>query len=889
MADKLENIAKSATPFNIKIPGYKLKQILGKGGMASVYLAVQESFGRDVAIKVLAPDMARDEEFSERFLREAQIVSRLQHHNIVNVYDVGIHEGYHYLSMEYIPGKELREAKYDLSKSEVVRIVKEVARALEYAHRNGFIHRDVKPENIMLHENGERVILMDFGIARMTQSDMSVTKTGRVIGTPHYMSPEQTKGLSVDHRADIYSLGVVMYQMLAGRLPYDADSPVAVGIKHISDPIPLLPPGLEMFQTIINTCMSKDPTHRYQSAGELIAALDKLNANALAVLDARAKETKAKNKIVSTPSHDPTAATTVGSAIFENDTVIPVNKVVAEKNPKLDKIPPLVHPDPKKYQPRKTLDRDIDPGEFDFDEPKSRFGLIVFLLLLVGGSAWGYFNQPVVLKFYKDNLEPTVTKLAIDLGIKPKPTPAAVLKSEPVEQIADANQEEEAQADTVTSETNQAVLEQQPVVPGSKEQADQSTTAQSSIQELQAGLAEHPENAVELAKIYKEKLAATPGDLSARNGLSELRDWYRHELRDAMEEKDIKYARLLADQLQESFPKATERPRFQEMLKRLDHVEKISQHLSSAKEYMKQGALTEPVGANALSEYQIVLVLVPGHPEASQGIIDIAEAAYSKAVNAHARNKLKEAKRYVDSGLKAVPTHVKLKALQQKVDSRVSRIARHDKLNREAETLYLAGNMIIPEGESAYDKFKLVLKENPNNLKARSGLQSIEKSLLDHAVNLMEGGDLQKSKSILMVTREKFGTTPRLEETEFELNKQIRASEPKVLNVVFSNTKPASLKDMHNQKMKVYQTVYAGFLYKNFKQPGIELQANLLDGTGRIQIASTKVVLPAKEGKMIFSLDIPTKGIADGGYKLELTNGIKKFATGAFLNDNNLQ
>ena len=198
-----ENIATSTTPFNIKIPGYKLKQLLGKGGMASVYLAVQESFGRDVAIKILAPDMARDKEFSERFLREAQIVSRLQHHNIVTVYDVGIHQGYHYLSMEYIPGQELREAKYDLSKGEVVRIIKEVAKALDYAHKNGYIHRDVKPENIMLHENGERVVLMDFGIARMTQADMSVTKTGKVIGTPHYMSPEQTKGLTVDHRSDI--------------------------------------------------------------------------------------------------------------------------------------------------------------------------------------------------------------------------------------------------------------------------------------------------------------------------------------------------------------------------------------------------------------------------------------------------------------------------------------------------------------------------------------------------------------------------------------------------------------------------------------------------------------------------------------------------------------
>lgn len=865
-----ENIVKSATPFNLKLPGYKLKQILGKGGMASVYLAVQESFGRDVAIKVLSPDMARDEEFSERFLREAQIVSRLQHHNIVTVYDVGIHEGYHYLSMEYIPGKELREAKYDLSKSEVVRITKEVAKALEYAHKNGFIHRDVKPENIMLHDNGERVVLMDFGIARMTQHDMSMTKTGKVIGTPHYMSPEQTKGLAVDHRADIYSLGVVMYQMLAGRLPYDAETPVAVGIKHISEPIPLLPPGLEMFQTIINTCMSKDPTHRYQSAGELIAALDKLNANALAVLDARAAERKAKDKIVNTPSYDPGASTTVGSLIYDNNTVIPDEKVVAEQKPKLDNIPPLIHPDPKKYN---TYDEEED-------EPKSRFGFILILLILVGGSAWGYFNQPVVFKFYNENLESTVNKLAVDLGIKLKPAPPS----------PEASQVEAA---TVADQTSPTEVSQQLETPDVVTQADQTATPEpamhTSIQELQAGLTEHPENALQLAKLYKEKLVTTPGDLSAKNGLSELRDWYRHELTDAMEENNLAYARQLVNQLQESFPKATQRPRFQEMIKRLDHDEKISQHLASAKEYMKQGALTEPVGANALSEYQIVLVLVPDHAEAKQGVLDIADTAYSKALNAHSKSKLKEAKSYIDSGLKAVPTHAKLKALQQKVDARVSRITRHDKLNREAETLYLAGNMIVPDGESAYDKYKLVLKENPNNLKARSGLRSIEKSLLDHAATLMEGGELEKSKSILTVTREKFGTTPRLEETEFELNNLIRDSEPKVLNVVFSNTKPTSLKDMHNQKMKVLHTVYAGFMYKNFKQPGIELQANLLDGTGRIQIASTKIVLPEKEGNMIFSMDIPTKGIANGGYKLELTDGIKKLAAGAFLNDNSLQ
>jgi len=305
-----DNKKKSSPEIKIKIPGYQIKRVLGKGGMAFVYLAVQESFGRDVAIKVLSAQMAQDKEFSARFIREAQIVSRLQHPNIVTVYDVGIHDEFHYLSMEYIPGKELREAKYDLSKVDIIRITKDVARALEYAHKQGYIHRDVKPENIMLHENGERVVLMDFGIARITQADNSVTKTGKVIGTPHYMSPEQNKGLTVDHRADIYSLGVVLFQMLAGRLPYDADSPVAVGIKHISDPIPTMPPGLEIFQPIINTCMSKSPEHRYATAADLIAALDALNMKAIEAIDARVSVRQATSESF----NDPMSATAIGSA-----------------------------------------------------------------------------------------------------------------------------------------------------------------------------------------------------------------------------------------------------------------------------------------------------------------------------------------------------------------------------------------------------------------------------------------------------------------------------------------------------------------------------------------------------------------------------------------------
>lgn len=203
----------------IQIPGYKILRELGHGGMAHVYLAVQESFGREVALKVLSPHLADDEQFSKRFLREARIVSQLHHPNIVTVFDAGKHGKYHYMSMEYIPGKDVKQLKDSITREEAIRIVKDVASALDFVGKKGIVHRDVKPENIMIHQSDNRVILMDFGIAHGDDVTQGMTQTGKAIGTPHFMSPEQTKGLKVDHRSDIYSLGVVLFQLLASHLP----------------------------------------------------------------------------------------------------------------------------------------------------------------------------------------------------------------------------------------------------------------------------------------------------------------------------------------------------------------------------------------------------------------------------------------------------------------------------------------------------------------------------------------------------------------------------------------------------------------------------------------------------------------------------------------------
>lgn len=309
----------------MEIPGYKILDTLGKGGMATVYLAIQESFERKVAIKVMSPQLAQDPTFGERFQREAKIVSQMNHPNIVTVYDVGVVNNHHYLAMEYVPGKELRDTFKSLDLMDRIRAVKEVAAALNYAGNKGYVHRDVKPENVMMCEEDGRAVLMDFGIAKTTDTDHSMTKTGMAIGTPYYMSPEQAQGKPVDKRSDIYSLGVMLFQMLTGRVPYDADSQVAIGIKHITEPVPFLPNHLRMFQPIINRVMAKDANHRYQTGAELIKDLEKIGAADISLMDRILQQ-----DIEATTKTDPHASTVLADVTAAPPTLNTGNVTTAD-------------------------------------------------------------------------------------------------------------------------------------------------------------------------------------------------------------------------------------------------------------------------------------------------------------------------------------------------------------------------------------------------------------------------------------------------------------------------------------------------------------------------------------------------------------------------------
>lgn len=275
-----------------KIGKYLIKEKLGTGGMAEVYKGYQENLDRFVAIKLMHAFLISDQDFLNRFQREARAMAALNHPNIVGVYDFDVYgDNSYYLVMEYIRGGTLKDRLETLARqgerlplTDVVKMMAEIADALAYAHRREMVHRDIKPANIMLNEDTGRAVLTDFGIVKLLgNQSMTYTATGALIGTPAYMAPEQALGQSGDHRVDIYSLGVMLFQMVTGILPFDADTPLAVVMQHVNTPAPLpdsIIPGIPWgLQEVILKAMAKSPDERFQSAGEFAAALRAVDLN----------------------------------------------------------------------------------------------------------------------------------------------------------------------------------------------------------------------------------------------------------------------------------------------------------------------------------------------------------------------------------------------------------------------------------------------------------------------------------------------------------------------------------------------------------------------------------------------------------------------------------
>jgi serine/threonine protein kinase len=260
------------------IPGYEILKQIGQGGMSTVYLALQKSLLRKVALKVLSPALVADPIFCERFLKEGKIIAQLSHPHIVSIIDIGHHKETYYMSMEYIDGGDLKkQIRNGINIERTIHIILQIARALGYAHDRGFVHRDVKPQNILFRDN-DTAILTDFGIAKsIGDSDAGdLTRVGQAFGSPRYMSPEQVRGKDLNFRSDLYSLGILLYEMLSGNPPYSTNDAAATARMHLIKPVPKLPNEVAKYQKIINNLLAKTPDERYANAWELIVELQEV-------------------------------------------------------------------------------------------------------------------------------------------------------------------------------------------------------------------------------------------------------------------------------------------------------------------------------------------------------------------------------------------------------------------------------------------------------------------------------------------------------------------------------------------------------------------------------------------------------------------------------------
>ena len=281
-AFRLSPAAETAYKFGpTVIKGVRCIRTLASSTMSNVYLAESEREGRLVVLKLLrqVPDVSDKQSTFDRFLQEYEIIRGVQHPNVVEIYELGVADDHAFIAMEYFPAGDLRtRLKRGIKPAEALGILRQMAAALDAIHTAGILHRDLKPGNVMLRADGS-IALIDFGLAKQLSLEAEITATGEIFGTPYYMSPEQGHGREVDARSDIYSLGIIFYEMLTAKKPYLAPTPMAVIYKHSHSPIPSLPPEVAAWQGLLERMLGKEPQDRFQSAAELVRAIDALGTD----------------------------------------------------------------------------------------------------------------------------------------------------------------------------------------------------------------------------------------------------------------------------------------------------------------------------------------------------------------------------------------------------------------------------------------------------------------------------------------------------------------------------------------------------------------------------------------------------------------------------------
>lgn len=758
---------------DIEIPGYTLLRTLGKGGMATVYLARQNMLERAVALKIMSRSLAEDPAFGARFMREAKIVSQLVHPNIVTVYEVGQQKDCFFLSMEYIDGHDLRSVRKTLDLEGKIRVIEDIARALHYAGEKGYVHRDIKPENIMFRQADGSAVLTDFGIAKAVESDLTMTQTGTAIGTPHYMSPEQAKGKDVDQRSDLYSLGVVFYLLLVGRVPFDADTAIAIGIKHLTEPVPQLPRQYEELQYVIDGLLAKSPKDRYQSGLHLLNDLRRVDFDRI---------NQELHEVDPQPTVAANVPTEIAEALVTSETVSSENETVARDDSKrftleFEVAEPLVEKPPRSILPT--------------------FFATLFVLFSIG--VFVYFARPPALEKYIASFEATagdayqsasayiqdgaeVVAEAFN-GLKSEYQDSELLVNETegntevdrsaTDELAETKNERDANVDALSDSSagtenvtednsektlaanDQLLSEVQALAEDVKPEPSIPEVIIPTLEALQLELEnvrQQNSGAADLSPevaALKNILEHYPDDQATLDELSSLKQSQQLLLIEAAKKGDRERVARGLDEYQSLFSSRLDVSAFGQFKAELNDQLKIVDLHKLADQQIKNRRLSTPKNDNAIESLNAILALDSNNSSALRKLKTISLEFYEQSSSAYKKQKFAQAEQLVKKALLADSSSEQARQLQRDVKDAIKRRTRLDETLRDAKKYADLGYLYTPEGANAYDAYKRALQLDPESSSALEGLNGLMDKLSVQIWALVGEAKFDQAKSKL--------------------------------------------------------------------------------------------------------------------------------------------
>jgi len=792
---------------DIKIPGYELIAEIGSGGMAKVYLGMQVLLERKVAIKILHQRLTSEsEEFKKRFFTEGKVLAKLQHENIVSIIDIGETDGMLYMVMEYVETGTLTDwlKKNELTVDQAIQICSKVGLALHSVHLKHIVHRDLKPSNILLRSINQP-LLTDFGIARETDQEQGLTQTGHILGTLQYMSPEQIRGMHVDHRSDIYALGLMFYRLLVGHLPFQANSQYDLSRMQCEEIPPPLPQHLADIQPIMDAMLAKDPADRFQSCLEFCKAVQNLS-----VVDREyASELEGATRVF-----DPRELSS-GSFRTGRDSGQFSDRHSGQFSGRhsgqfTGRSEAMSGP----YESTRMMTGQTGTGRSSVLKKALVFGIpalmivvamtLYFTLWYVPSTGLSDADQRRVENYLR-RVDADLLKLQIDsppednavyelrkaLALAPTYEPAldrarqiAEFYETDARDLIDEKKLEEA-LDTIKKGLevdpqyeNLVQLEDDisTMLAAQKRQAEITEALRVASDYQEKGMLVEPAD-TNAYTAYKKVLDLDPQNRLANQGLEAILSSLLDKAEQTLAAGDIEQAGNETQNIDTLFPNnrrvAQIKMKIAAAERNVREQAEVEAYLSVAQVQFNEGKLIEPESDNALESYTQALNRQPDNPTALQGLSQIAAQFTARANEAFDKGEYSEALALANNGLLAAPDNAELLSLQTRSTGQLSaRDQEIQSLLQEAQRLVLSGSF-LPPGDNALDTFNKVEELDPGNQQAARGLAKLPDQVFDEASQLEKLDDFQGAKALLAKAREAFGEQDRFAELTTQLDEEI--------------------------------------------------------------------------------------------------------------------